>query len=100
MSWCEQVLANGIWKIRRQDRDSAWPNRSVHARGKVIIETWRQHYNEVRWSAFEPRLHAQRVVAQRQASAPSGNGPRRCVNMEPPRPRTGQMERVREAVSS
>jgi putative transposase len=48
------------------------------AEGKVIIEAWRRHYNEVRpRSSLES--HAERVRGARsKISALSGNGPGRC----------------------
>jgi len=51
------------------------------AEAKIVIETWRRHYNEVR-PPFEPRLpHAGRVRGEDRGarrSVAAGNGPDRC----------------------
>ena len=49
------------------------------AEAKVVIETWRRHYNEVRPHSSLGYLTPNEFVARRaRRSVPSGNGPDRC----------------------
>ena len=75
--WQNGVTESFNGKFRDECLSLEWFRSRAEA--KVIIEAWRQHYNEVR-PAFEPRLsHAQPVRGSTsKRSVPSCNGPRRC----------------------
>ena len=48
------------------------------AEAKIVIETWRRHYNEVRPHSSLGYLTPRRIRRNANTSIPSGNGPGRC----------------------
>jgi Integrase core domain len=64
--WQNAVAESFNGKFRDECLSLEWLRSRADA--KVIIETWRRHYNEVR-SAFEPRDNYQRILPRSRRRA-------------------------------
>ena len=79
----------------------------ARAEAKVIIESWRQHYNQVRPHSSLGYLTPNEFMARQPNAAPRHATGRVAAVLRPSRPgplhnppREGQMQQARDAVSS
>jgi putative transposase len=103
--WQNGVTESFNGKFRDECLSLEWFRSRTEA--KIIIETWRRHYNEVRPHSSLGYLTPNEFAAQRESAAPHHATGRGAAVYGPSRPgplhhrpREGQLQQAREAVSS